>query len=77
MTTRASPMKKHANFLSPLEGEMAAKQPEGVTSEGTATMPRTAATTPPGRFAATLPSGGRESSRLGAYLPRTIFNARS
>ena len=47
--------------FSPLEGEMAAKQPEGVLSEGTARASSTAATTPPGRFAATLPSRGRDT----------------
>ncbi|MGX9142468.1 xanthine dehydrogenase accessory protein XdhC [Mesorhizobium sp. 128a] len=46
-------------LFSPLEGEMAAKRPEGVLSEGTARASRTAATTPPGGFAATLPSRGR------------------
>jgi len=45
--------------FSPLEGEMAAKRPEGVLSEGTARASRTAAATPPGGFAATLPSRGR------------------
>jgi succinyl-CoA synthetase beta subunit len=34
---------------SPLEGEVAAKRPEGVLSEGTANTSRTAAATPPGR----------------------------
>ncbi|MCV3238362.1 xanthine dehydrogenase accessory protein XdhC [Mesorhizobium sp. ZC-5] len=47
--------------FSPLEGEMAAKQPEGVPSEGTVSTPRAAAATPPGRFAATLPSRGRDT----------------
>jgi hypothetical protein len=50
-----------ARAFSPLEGEMAAKRPEGVASEGTANRSRTADATPPGRFAATLPSRGRES----------------
>jgi amidase len=45
--------------FSPLEGEMSAKPTEGVLSEGTAT----AATTPPGGFAATLPSRGRGTLR--------------
>ncbi len=49
-----------ANILSPLEGEMSPKATEGVTSEGTAVASSTAARTPPGRFAATLPSRGRE-----------------
>jgi len=34
-------------LFSPLEGEMAAKRPEGVLSGGTARASRTAATTPP------------------------------
>ncbi|MER9402856.1 xanthine dehydrogenase accessory protein XdhC [Mesorhizobium caraganae] len=46
-------------LFSPLEGEMAAKRPEGVLSGGTAKRSRTAAATPPGDFAATLPSRGR------------------
>jgi xanthine dehydrogenase accessory factor len=54
MMVRASP-------FSPLEGEMAPKRPEGVAPDGTATVPRTAAWTPPGRFAATLPSGGSDT----------------
>lgn len=48
-------------LFSPLEGEMAARRPEGV-GRGSArpkTMSSTAATTPPGGFAATLPSRGR------------------
>ncbi|WP_425475971.1 GNAT family N-acetyltransferase [Mesorhizobium yinganensis] len=49
--------------VSPLEGEMGGS-PEGVTSEGTADMQRTAALTPPGRFAATLPPRGRDKSAL-------------
>jgi excinuclease ABC subunit B len=50
--------------FSPLEGEMAAKRPEGV-GQGIAQRKGTSgasATTPPGRSAATLPSGGREKS---------------
>ncbi|MCF6116273.1 hydantoinase B/oxoprolinase family protein [Mesorhizobium muleiense] len=50
--------------LSPLEGEMAAQQPEGVISEGTARAPNPVESTPPGGFAATLPARGRESPRL-------------
>ncbi|MDX8497642.1 hydantoinase B/oxoprolinase family protein [Mesorhizobium sp. VK4C] len=50
--------------FSPLEGEMAAKRPEGVVSEGTAKASSTADATRPGGFATTLPSGGRESPRL-------------
>jgi xanthine dehydrogenase accessory factor len=46
-------------LFSPLEGEMAAKRPEGVLSGGTTRASSTAATTPPGGFAATLPSRGR------------------
>ncbi|MES0195790.1 xanthine dehydrogenase accessory protein XdhC [Mesorhizobium sp. M0011] len=48
-------------LFSPLEGEMAAKRPEGV-GRGSA-RPKassTAATTPPDGFAATLPSRGRD-----------------
>ncbi|RWH76093.1 MAG: 5-oxoprolinase [Mesorhizobium sp.] len=50
--------------FSPLEGEMAAQQPEGVISEGTARASNPVEPTPPGGFAATLPSRGRESPRL-------------
>jgi xanthine dehydrogenase accessory factor len=46
-------------LFSPLEGEMAAKRPEGVLSEGTTRASGTAAATPPDGFAATLPSRGR------------------
>ncbi|TPK87740.1 xanthine dehydrogenase accessory protein XdhC [Mesorhizobium sp. B2-4-13] len=46
-------------LISPLEGEMAAKRPEGGLAGGTARGSSTAATTPPGGFAATLPSRGR------------------
>ncbi|AZO46015.1 xanthine dehydrogenase accessory protein XdhC [Mesorhizobium sp. M7D.F.Ca.US.005.01.1.1] len=49
-------------LFSPLEGEMAAKRPEGVLSEGTTrAASSTAAATPPGGFAATLPPRGRDS----------------
>jgi excinuclease ABC subunit B len=50
--------------ISPLEGETAAKRPEGVTSEGTSKTPGAAETTPPGRSAATLPSRGRENKKI-------------
>ncbi|MER8605667.1 hydantoinase B/oxoprolinase family protein, partial [Mesorhizobium sp. M1233] len=50
--------------ISPLVGEMAAQQPEGVISEGTASVSNPVEPTPPGGFAATLPSSGRESPRL-------------
>ena len=40
---------------SPLEGEVAAQRPEGVASEGTANMSRTAATTPPVRTSSVHP----------------------
>ncbi|MER8408249.1 hydantoinase B/oxoprolinase family protein [Mesorhizobium sp. M0185] len=51
--------------ISPLVvGEMAAQQPEGVISEGTARVSNPVEPTPPGDFAATLPSRGRESPRL-------------
>ena len=48
--------------ISPLEGEMAAKQPEGVGAEALDALflSSTAPATPPGRCAATLPSRGRE-----------------
>ncbi|AZO69377.1 xanthine dehydrogenase accessory protein XdhC [Mesorhizobium mediterraneum] len=49
-------------LFSPLEGEMAAERPEGV-GRGSARpkkMSSTAAATPPGGFAATLPSRGRD-----------------
>ncbi|TIO77723.1 MAG: xanthine dehydrogenase accessory protein XdhC [Mesorhizobium sp.] len=52
---------KARQLISPLEGEMAAKRPEGVLSGGTIRAPSTAAATPPGGFAATLPSRGREA----------------
>ncbi|MER9053810.1 xanthine dehydrogenase accessory protein XdhC [Mesorhizobium sp. M0213] len=48
-------------LFSPLEEEMAAERPEGVVSEGTAGASSTAAATPPGGFAATLPSRGRDT----------------
>ncbi|CCV09863.1 xanthine dehydrogenase accessory protein XdhC [Mesorhizobium sp. STM 4661] len=48
-------------LLSALEGEMAAKRPEGAVSEGTARASSTAAATPPDGFAATLPSRGRDT----------------
>ncbi|UVC18823.1 xanthine dehydrogenase accessory protein XdhC [Mesorhizobium onobrychidis] len=47
-------------LFSPLAGEMAAKRPEGVVSEGTARASSTAAATPPDGFAASLPSRGRD-----------------
>jgi predicted N-acetyltransferase YhbS len=51
--------------ISPIEGEMAAKQLEGVTSEGTAEMASSAAvTTPPPAYGRTLPSRGREGVAL-------------
>ncbi|TIL72756.1 MAG: 5-oxoprolinase [Mesorhizobium sp.] len=50
--------------ISPLEGEMSAKPTEGVISEGTARASNPVEPTPPGGFAATLPSRGRESPRL-------------
>ena len=51
-----------ARCFSPFEGEMAAKRPEGVGAFGqdVSLAPWAAAATPPGRFAATLPSSGRE-----------------
>ncbi|WP_376706078.1 hydantoinase B/oxoprolinase family protein [Mesorhizobium sp. ISC25] len=50
--------------ISPLVGEMSAKPTEGVISEGTARASNPVEPTPPGGFAATLPSRGRESPRL-------------
>ncbi|TPN40260.1 5-oxoprolinase [Mesorhizobium sp. B2-3-3] len=50
--------------FSPLEGEMSAKPTEGVISEGTARTSHPVEPTPPGGFAATLPSRGREGPRL-------------
>ncbi|AZO26434.1 xanthine dehydrogenase accessory factor [Mesorhizobium shonense] len=52
---------KARQLISPLEGEMAAKRPEGVLSGGTTRASSTAAATPPGGSAATLPSRGREA----------------
>ncbi|WP_292659278.1 XdhC family protein, partial [Mesorhizobium sp.] len=46
-------------LFSPLEGEMSAKPTEGVPSEGTARALSPVDPTPPGGFAATLPSRGR------------------
>ncbi len=53
---------KYAYVLSPLEGEMAAKQPEGDRTGvwGARLAPRAAATTPPPAFDRTLPASGRE-----------------
>lgn len=64
--------------FSPLEGEMPAKRAEGVTSEGTAKeAPSTAARTPPGRFAATLPAlRGRGTSEGHPRLPGAIVSKR-
>ncbi|WP_292870002.1 hydantoinase B/oxoprolinase family protein [Mesorhizobium sp.] len=50
--------------LSPLEGETAAKRPEGVLAEGTTNMSGPVDPTPPDGFACTLASRGRESPRL-------------
>ncbi|RWA83899.1 xanthine dehydrogenase accessory protein XdhC [Mesorhizobium sp.] len=52
---------KARQLISPLEGEMAAKRPEGVLSGGTTRASSTAAATPPGGSATTLPSRGREA----------------
>ncbi|RAZ91656.1 xanthine dehydrogenase accessory protein XdhC [Mesorhizobium hawassense] len=52
---------KARQMLSPREGEMAAKRPEGGVSEGTGKASSTAAATPPGGSAATLPSRGGEA----------------
>ena len=56
-----------AGIFFPLEREMAAKQPEGVSAEvlGASSPPSLADATPPGRFAATLPSRGRETPARG------------
>ncbi|MGX5803047.1 xanthine dehydrogenase accessory protein XdhC [Bradyrhizobium sp. Arg314] len=50
---------KARQLLSPLEGEMAAKRPEGGFSEGATRASSAAPATPPGGSAATLPSRGR------------------
>ncbi|GLS41377.1 5-oxoprolinase [Mesorhizobium tianshanense] len=52
--------------LSPLEGEMSAKPTEGVAQDSVRPQGTSnpVEPTPPGGFAATLPSGGRESPRL-------------
>jgi hypothetical protein len=50
-----------ASIFSLLEGEMSAKPTEGAASEGSSIRSSMAAATSPGRFAATLPSRGRES----------------
>jgi hypothetical protein len=63
-----------ADALSPFAGEMSPKATEGVTSEGTAGTSSTAARTPPGRFAATLPSRGRGTQRLAAPPSRPMFS---
>ena len=54
--------KKGAGAFSPLEGDKAAKRPEGIAKHKMRRKEKhsTAETTPPGRFAATLPSRGRE-----------------
>ncbi|MEJ6782218.1 xanthine dehydrogenase accessory protein XdhC [Aminobacter sp. Piv2-1] len=54
-----------AGSISPLEGEMPARRAEGVTSgRGAQEALNPDATTPPGGFAATLPSRGRETLTL-------------
>jgi glycyl-tRNA synthetase beta chain len=58
--------------FSPLAGEMAGR-PEGVPSEGTTGTSSIAAATPPGRFAATLPSRGREASSTAGTTPSVAF----
>ncbi|MER9597596.1 hydantoinase B/oxoprolinase family protein [Mesorhizobium sp. M0244] len=55
---------RELGVFSPLKGEMSAKPTEGVISEGTATTSNPVDPTPPGGFAATLPSRGRETARL-------------
>src|SRR5262245_47006114 len=64
IVSEQAPSKRPANL--PLEGEMAAKRPEGVRAavlSAKRTL-RPAERTPPGRFAVTLPSRGRGSSAL-------------
>jgi hypothetical protein len=57
-----------ADILSPLAGEMAAKQSEGVAAAVLdADKSLAAAPTPPGRCAATLPSRGRGTSARGDH----------
>ncbi|MCV3209085.1 hydantoinase B/oxoprolinase family protein [Mesorhizobium sp. YC-39] len=58
--TVVTPVFASADLISPLEGEMAAKRPEGVLAGGTTRTSSTAATTPSGGFAATSPSRGEE-----------------
>lgn len=50
---------KARQLLSSLEGQMAAKRPEGRAPGGTKRASGTAVATPPGGSAASLPSGGR------------------
>ncbi|MDX8444533.1 xanthine dehydrogenase accessory protein XdhC [Mesorhizobium captivum] len=52
---------KARQLISSLEGEMAAKRPEGVLSGGTTRASSTAPATPPGGSGATLSSRGREA----------------
>jgi 23S rRNA pseudouridine2605 synthase len=73
-----------ARNFSPLEGEMAAKRPEGVPTEArdlNSSRPnkrqRASAPTPPGRSAATLPSRRREASeRIAKRLARAGISSR-
>ncbi|MET2826042.1 hydantoinase B/oxoprolinase family protein [Mesorhizobium shangrilense] len=58
--TVVTPVFASADFISPLEGEMAAERPEGVLSEGTARASSTAAATPSAAFGGTSPSRGEE-----------------
>jgi uracil-DNA glycosylase len=70
---------RFAPLFSPLEGEMAAKQPEGVRAAvlGEEEAMRPAERTPPGRYAATLPSRGRESSPPPLSIPDEAQAARA
>ncbi|MEQ1953307.1 isoleucine--tRNA ligase [Mesorhizobium sp. CN2-181] len=57
-------MDKPLPQFSPLEGEMAAKRPERVTSEGAANKSSTAGATPTAAFGGTSPSRGEEAPTL-------------
>ena len=58
---------------SPLEGEVAAKRPEGVASEGTTRTSRTAVSTPTAAFGGTSPSRGEGDSPLGEAAAKALL----
>lgn len=74
---RGGGVMERASFLSPLEGEMSPKATEGVISEGTARTPSAAVRTPPGRFAATLPSRGRGTPGVSERRPAPVRYSQS